>query len=107
MQRHSMNGSTAVLLMTGASARASGNSSSVYTPQKKTYLAVASYSMQHSRLSPSWTKSFAMSELRLDSERSQRFVLTHFLAQHSPKQICYKRQRIRNWFIRLIEAQTT
>jgi hypothetical protein len=51
---------------------------------KKTYPAVASYKMQHSRLSASWTKSLAMSELRLDSERSKRFVLIHFL-------ICYSR----------------
>jgi len=51
-----------VLMMTGARARASGNSSCVYTPQKKTYRAVASKSMQHSRLSASWTKSLAMSE---------------------------------------------
>src|SRR5258708_7162116 len=40
--------------------------------------------MQHSRLSASWTKSLAMSELRLDSERPKRFVLIHFL-------ICYSR----------------
>ena len=50
--------------------------------------------MQHSRLSASWTKSLAMSELRLDSERPKRFVLIHFL-------ICYSRSASFS-FIRLI-----
>src|SRR5260370_1580104 len=70
--------------LTGAENQRNGKSLRACIKRKKTYPAAASYSMQHSRLSASWMKSFAMSELRLDSERPKRFALIHFL-------ICYSR----------------
>src|SRR4051812_8212163 len=55
--------------LTGAENRRKRNSLRDCIEQKKTYPAAASSSMQHSRLSASWTKSFAMFKLRPDCEK--------------------------------------
>src|SRR5579863_9541488 len=57
--------------LTGAENQRNGKSLHACIKRKKTYPAVASYSMPHNRLSAAWTRSFAMSEFRLDSAKTE------------------------------------